>query len=196
MNSSAEQLCVILQGCRKKERNSEEALYHLFFDFAMAVCYRYARTEEDAIEIVQDGFLKVFNGVHHFQVPERREAVFPAFKNWLKKIMIYTAIDHFRARKKTPGSDQLEQYQYKLAATDTSAPDKLMYDELIALVQNLTPAYRAVFNLFVIDGFTHEEIANLLNITPGASKSNLFKARENLKKMLKITYKELYTRYE
>ena len=196
MNPPHEQLSAIVQGCRKKQRNSEKALYVLFFDYAMAVCARYAHNENDAAEIVQDGFLKVFKSIVHFQAPKARETLYPALKGWLKKIMIYTAIDHFRSQKKYPVSDPLDNHQYSLAGPTPHPLDSLMYEELIKLVQRLSPAYRTVFNLFVMDGFTHEEIAKMLQISAGTSKSNLAKAREKLRQMLRTTHKEIYARYE
>lgn len=157
---------------------------------------RYAHNEEDAMEVVQDGFLKVFRHLGDFITPNNSESLYPAFRGWLKKIMVYTAIDHYRSHKKHQSTDELDQKSYKLASGSHHPLDKLAYEELIVLVQQLSPSYRAVFNLFVIDGYSHEEISKALGISVGTSKSNLAKARENLRQMLKKTYEKFYTRYE
>jgi RNA polymerase sigma-70 factor (ECF subfamily) len=110
--------------------------------------------------------------------------------------MVYTSIDYYRLHKKHQVVSDLDHQSYRLAAADHHPLDKMAYEELIRLVQKLSPSYRMVFNLFVIDGHTHEEIAKILGISTGTSKSNLAKARENLRQMLKKKYEEIYTRYE
>lgn len=157
---------------------------------------RYATDEEDAMEVLQDGFLKVFQHLNEFVYPQDHDALFPAFRGWIKKIMVFTAIDHYRAQKKYHVIDQLESRNYKMVSGNHHPLDKLAYDELMKLVQHLSPAYRTVFNLFVIDGFTHDEVAQTLGISVGTSKSNLAKARENLRHMLKKRDETLYTKYE
>jgi RNA polymerase sigma factor (sigma-70 family) len=104
------------------------------------------------------------------------------FKAWLRKIMINASIDQYRKELKHAHQAPVERAQ--LMHSQPEAVSNLSHEELIALVQKLTPAYRAVFNLYVIDGYTHREIGKLLNIAEGTSKSNLLKARENLRSML------------
>lgn len=186
----------ILQGCRQEHRESQKALYDLFYPFSMNICMRYAQREEDALEVVQDGFLKIFRHLGDFVSPQDSEALYPAFRGWLKKIMVYTAIDHYRAQKKHPQGEDLDHLSWRLPSASHHPLDKLAYEELIRLVQALSPAYRTVFNLFVIDGFTHEEISGKLGISVGTSKSNLAKARENLRNMLKKTHEAFYAKYE
>lgn len=162
----------------------------------MSICMRYCQNEEDALEVAQDGFLKVFRHLNDFVHPHDPESLFPAFRGWLKKIMVYTAIDHYRARKKYEPADDIDHQSYKLPSDNHHPLDKLAYEELIRLVQALSPAYRSVFNLYVIDGFTHEEVAETLGISVGTSKSNLAKARENLRNMIKKRDEAFYTKYE
>lgn len=162
----------------------------------MGVCVRYAHSEEDAMEVVQDGFLKIFRHLGDFVAPKDSESLFPAFRGWLKKIMVYTAIDHYRSEKNRPAQGSLENAHHKLATATHHPLDKLAYEELIRIVQKLSPGYRAVFNLFVIDGFSHEEISDALGISVGTSKSNLAKARENLRHMIKKTYEAYSSKYE
>jgi RNA polymerase sigma-70 factor (ECF subfamily) len=148
----------------------------------MSICDRYTNREEDASEILNDGFLKVFKEIHHF-TPTYADVV-SSFKGWLRKIMVYTAIDHFRKNNKHQNVTELDTAIIHLPADDESAIDKLSYDEIIRFIQELSPAYRTVLNLFVVDGFSHDEISKQLGISIGTSKSNLAKARKQLQKIL------------
>ena len=143
---------------------------------------RYCNQNEDAVEVVNDGFLKIFNSLHSFQPTYENYEV--SLMAWIKKIMINTSIDRFRKNQKNHSITEITDKEQVLFEEDESIIDRLSYKEIIAIVQRLTPAYRAVFNLFVIDGYTHEEIAQQLNISPGTSKSNLSKAKVNIQKML------------
>ena len=148
----------------------------------MAICDRYTTKQEDAVEILNDGFLKVFKEIHHF-TPAYADVV-SSFKGWLRKIMVYTAIDHFRKNQKHQMVIDLESIVYQIETVSEDAVEKLSYEEIIKSIQNLSPAYRTIFNLFVIEGLSHEEIAQKLDISPGTSKSNLSKARKQLQKIL------------
>lgn len=195
MNSPSQQLYQVVQGCLQQHRDSQKALYDLFYAYAMSVCVRYAHRTDDALEIVQDGFLKIFRNLKDFVEPDDAEELYPAFMGWVKKIMVYTSIDHYRSHKKDQSIGGLDQQSYRLVSGNDHPLDKVSYEELIELVQRLSPAYRTVFNLFVIDGYSHEEIGKILDISAGTSKSNLAKARENLRQMLKKTHEEFYARY-
>jgi len=119
--------------------------------------------------------MKVFTKIDQYK-PES------SFKGWLRKIMINASIDHYRKEAKYQKQDPVETARNTF--TEPQAVTNLSHEELIGLVQKLSPAYRTVFNLYVIDGYTHEEIAKKLRIAVGTSKSNLMKARENLRSML------------
>jgi RNA polymerase sigma-70 factor (ECF subfamily) len=148
----------------------------------MAICDRYTSKQDDSIEILNDGFLKVFKEIHRFK-PAYADVV-SSFKGWLRKIMVYTAIDHFRKNHKHQLVTQLDHVVYQVATVSEDAIDKLSYDEIIRAVQELSPGYRTVFNLFIIEGLSHEEIATQLGVSIGTSKSNLSKARKQLQKIL------------
>lgn len=148
----------------------------------MAICDRYAKKQEDSVEILNDGFLKVFKEIHRYQ-PAYADVV-SSFKGWLRKIMVYTAIDHFRKNHKHQLVTQLDNVVYQVATVSEDAIEKLSYEEIIRAVQNLSPGYRTVFNLFIIEGLSHDEIAVKLGISTGTSKSNLSKARRQLQKIL------------
>lgn len=156
----------------------------------MSVCHRYARDPADAKEIVNDGFLKVFKDLSSFKA--RYEDVEGSLKGWLRQIMVHTAIDHFRKNHKHTLYFELEEGSFDLEDNSNNCIDKLSYDEILKMVQQLSPVYRTVFNLYVIDGYKHEEIADHLNISVGSSKSNLARARVNIQKMLQQAHVKLY----
>jgi RNA polymerase sigma factor (sigma-70 family) len=187
---TGQQLLDIIKGCVKAKRENQEALYKCYYGFAMSICMRYCHVHDDAIEIVNDGFLKIFKSINGFTpTHENTEA---SFMGWLRKIMIFTAIDHYRKNNKHIHAEELEHFHIGLADTHESPIETMSYNEIIKIVQKLSPSYRTVFNLYVIDGFKHEEIAKHLNISVGTSKSNLAKARLNIQKMLQINNFKLY----
>jgi len=148
----------------------------------MSVCDCYANNEEDAVEILNDGFLKIFKEIYRYQPAYANEI--NSFKGWLRKIMVYTAIDHFRKNQKHRIVGELDVSLVYTPANEENGLDKLSYDEIIGFIQQLSPAYKTVLNLFIIEGFSHEEIAKQLEISVGTSKSNLAKARKQLQKIL------------
>ncbi len=160
----------------KGDRKSQEKLYRTFYSYAMAICLRYTKNKDEAMEICNDGFLKVFLKGEQF------DSKYP-FKAWLKRIMVNTAIDFNRKNQKHSNHEDIET-AYNVSSNYESAIDKLGYEQLLKLVANLNPAYRDVFNLFAIDGYTHDEISVMLNIPVGTSKSKLSRARESLRQML------------
>lgn len=148
----------------------------------MAICDCYANNEDDAVEILNDGFLKIFKEIHRFKPAYTNEV--NSFKGWLRKIMVCTAIDHFRKNKKHSVVGELDIATIKAHTYEESALEKLSYDEIIRCIQDLSPAYRTVLNLFIIEGFSHEEISEQLGIAVGTSKSNLAKARKQLQRII------------
>jgi len=179
---SADELTYHVEACALNSRESQKILYSSFYGYAMAICDRYVNNQDDALEILNDGFLKIFKEIHHYK-PAYKDVI-SSFKGWLRKIMVYTAIDHFRKYQKHQLVASLDDVVYHVPAVSDEAINKLSYDEIIRAVQDLSPGYRAVFNLFVIEEFSHEEIAGHLGISIGTSKSNLSKARRQLQKIL------------
>jgi RNA polymerase sigma-70 factor (ECF subfamily) len=157
-------------------------MYTSFYGYAMSVCDRYTNNQDDAVEILNDGFLKVFKEIHRYQ-PAYADVV-GSFMGWLRKIMVYTAIDHFRRNQKHRFTADIDNGIIQIASAGEDALDRISYDEIIRSIQKVTPGYWTVFNLFVIEGFSHEEIAEKLDISVGTSKSNLSKARKQLQKIL------------
>src|SRR5436190_461645 len=179
---SADELTYHLGACALNKRESQKVIYNSFYGYAMAICDRYTNNQEDAVEILNDGFLKIFREVHHYQ-PAYSDVI-SSFKGWLRKIMIYTAIDHFRKNNKHRMTTELNETYIHVPSGDEDSLSKITYDEILGAIKFLTPGYRTVLNLFIIEGFSHEEIAKELGISVGTSKSNLAKARKQLQKIL------------
>ena len=136
---------------------------------------RYSKTHEEAVEILNDGFVKIFSKLDHYTKSL-------SFKGWFRRIMINAAIDHYRKNEKHYNNLDISYAHYEADAIN--ALDILSEKEIISAIQQLPPSYRMVFNLFVVEGYSHVEIANMLNISVGTSKSNLSVARSKLKKLL------------
>lgn len=181
----------IIDGCIAGDRKSQQKVYELFYGKMLAVCLRYTKNHDQAKDILQDGFIKVFRSLGAFN----REG---SFEGWIRRIMVNTAIDHFRRAKNAylllgeersieDFGDQDEEDVLQEEAGEEE-PD-LKPADVINAMQKLTPAYRTVFNLYVFEEMTHKEIADLLGINVGTSKSNLAKAKQNLRKLLKKEHK-------
>ncbi len=181
--SDAGKIRIILEGCVQNNRSSQKELYYLLGEFAMSVCYRYADNLQEAEELVNEGFVKLFKNIERFEI-NRHEDVLHALKGWFKRILVNTCIDQYRKNLHNAMSRTLPENYENLTDKQASGADSLSYKEIIEAIRLLSPAYKNVFNLFVIEGLSHEEIANQLGISVGTSKSNLSKAREKLKKII------------
>ncbi|MEP6949915.1 MAG: sigma-70 family RNA polymerase sigma factor [Ginsengibacter sp.] len=179
---SAEELSMHIERCAMNNRESQKKIYYSFYGYTMSVCDRYTNNQDDAVEILNDGFLKIFKEIHRYK-PAYTDVV-NSFIGWLRKIMVHTAIDHFRKNNKHRFTAELDNEIIQVSAGGEDALDKISYEEIIRSVHGITPGYRAVFNLFIIEGFSHEEISEQLGISIGTSKSNLAKARMQLKNIL------------
>jgi RNA polymerase sigma factor (sigma-70 family) len=161
-------------------RESQKELYRMFHAYGMSITLRYTDTRDDAVGVLNDSFVKVF---HNIQKYDRNRP----FKPWLRQIIVNTAIDHFHRQQKLQ-SEILSQEIMDNSASDETIISGISYDEIIGMIRKLSPAYRTVFNLHVIEGFTHEEIAEKLGISVGTSKSNLAKAKKNLQLILNKSF--------
>ena len=174
-------LQLLIKGCIAGDRTSQAKLYHLYAGKMMGVCMWYAPNREEAEEILQDGFIRVFTYIHKY-------AGTGSFEGWVRKIMVNAAL--FKYRNKSHLRPVIE---FNTRLHDTSGAcsviELLTAKELVNLVQTLSPAYRLVFNLYVLEGMKHREIAGLLGISEGTSKSNLAAARAILQKVLTVKNK-------
>ncbi|NNE28807.1 MAG: RNA polymerase sigma factor [Saprospiraceae bacterium] len=169
----------VIQRCRKEDALAQKMLYMHFYNYAMTICYRYTQNREEAQEVLNDGFFKAFKNLHRYESKG-------AFKFWLKKILVNTAIDHFRKHKNAPMVIDLV-----TAGNPGFEPGvlaNLEAEELFNLVKRLPTSYRIAFNLHAVEGYSHPEIAEMLGISEGTSKSNLAKARQRLKAIIAKNY--------
>jgi RNA polymerase sigma factor (sigma-70 family) len=170
-----EELHQLIAGCKRHDRKCQKMLYKAFYGFSMGICLRYAGNRDEAAEVMNQGFFKVFTHIESYDTTR-------PFKAWLGKIMMNVSIDFYRANLKMAYTEDLDKAEH---VSDGDLVDKnLNYNDLLAMVQRLPQAYRTVFNLFAIEGYSHDEIASMLNINSGTSKSNLHKARQKLKQMI------------
>jgi RNA polymerase sigma factor (sigma-70 family) len=167
---------LIIKGCIDYDRQSQKELYCNYYNYAMSICVRYTGNQTDAIEVLNDGFLKVFSNIRKFDNDK-------AFKPWLRRILVNSCLDHIKKNAKHNQLADIKEAQ--VSQSTLEAPDhNLNYEEILAKVGQLSPAYRAVFNLYVIDGYKHNEIAKELGITESTSKSNLTRAKAILRSMI------------
>lgn len=178
-----QELKIIVEGCVKKKRKHQKKLFELFYGKMMGVCLRYAKDSDEAKDMVQNGFIKVFAKLEIYNFSGSLEG-------WIRRIMVNTAIDQIRKNKKDPFSIE-DDARFKNLEEDvpfdveeTETETKLKAEQAIKAISELSPAYRTVFNLYVMEGYTHKEIADYLNISEGTSKSNLAKAKQKLRKLL------------
>lgn len=171
----------LIEACVRKERWAQQLLYEKYYSKMMGVCLRYSNNKEDALDILHEGFIKVFKNIGKYQIGTSLTA-------WIHRLMVNTAIDYYRKsiRRRTEDISAA----YDLSAGGADAISQCTEKEILEAVQELSPAYRAVFNLYVIEGYPHKEIANKLNITESTSRSNLVKARLKLKAILTARYSE------
>jgi len=185
LEESNDRLLEILRGCRKQRRESQKLLYQEFYGYSMSICLPYADSRDEAAEILNDGFMKLFNNIRQFDLGK-------PLKPWLRAIMVNTAINHYRQKQRIIQAEEMDNANQEPEAE--SIISGISYQEIIAMLQKLPPAYRVVFNLYVIEGYKHEEIAKMLGITVGTSKSNLFKAKENLRNILNDFFETDYVK--
>lgn len=158
-----------------RDRGSQHALYRLFYGYGMSISIRYVKTEDEAMTVVNDSFLKVFRNIRSYDSQK-------PFKPWFRKIVANTAITHLKSQQRFKVEISMEHDENTPANEDVLS--QIAYRELIALVQSLSVAYRTVFNMYVIDGYSHKEIAKSLGITESTSKANLTRARAKLRELI------------
>ena len=170
----------ILQGCIEGKRNAQYQLYRKLASTMLGVCVRYSQSRQEAEDVLQEGFLKVFQNIASF----RKEG---SLEGWVKRIMINHALNRFRKNRKQPFYEDIEEINeteiietIEESAINESYPAEL----LLTMIQSLPPGYRVVFNMYVFEDFSHKEIAETLNISENTSKTQLMKARRVLRKKL------------
>lgn len=180
VSADTSELEQLIQGCIRNERSAQERLYRLFYPRMMGVVKRYITNEEQAEEVMNNGYLRAFQKIHQYNFQG-------SFEGWLRKIIFHAVADYVKQNVKYSKQIVLvEKDQY----VHHDHADKLYYNQLIELVQALPDATRTVFNMYVMEGFTHKEIGNILGISEGTSKWHLSEGRRTLKE--KIEKMELH----
>ncbi len=176
----------LIAGCKIGDRKAQCRVFELFYGKMKAVCMRYTRNVELAEDIVQDGFMKVFTSIEKFDGKG-------SFEGWMRRIMVNLSIDHFRKQKHEflflREDQEMDDFlEPQMDEEEESPAYDFKPEDIMAAMQQLSPAYRTIFNLYVFENMTHKDIAESLNINVGTSKSNLAKARKNLKQILLKDY--------
>ena len=183
----------IIKGCRKGKRHAFNMLYKKYASVMLGICMRYSRNRPEAEDVLQEGFIRVFNNINSF---EGRGS----FEGWLKRIMVNTAINQFKAGKKHMIYDDIDTSSRAIAALSTTAGEEVYegdfsQEELLGMINDLPDGYRMVFNLFVIEEMSHKEIAAILEFSENTSKSQLSKARKWLRARI-VEKQKKYSNYE
>lgn len=186
---NVEKLKEIVNGCLNDDRRSQEALFKMFYGKMLAVCSRYISDPDTAQEVLQEGFIKVFDKLEVFDFKG-------SFEGWVRRIIVNTAIDSIRKSKRAPilkekDTDFKVDSMDHIEENETIELTELKASIAMKAIEKLSPGYRTVFNLFVIEEYSHKEIAEILGISEGTSKSNLSKAKLNLKRILTEEFSNL-----
>lgn len=170
----------LVKGCADGNRESQKLLYENMYGKMMAVCYRYSQRRDEAEDLFQDGFIKVFEKIHKYNFKGSLEG-------WIRRIMVNNAIDYLRIKKRkynfTENTNEFVDVEDEVE--NTKMYEAISTQTILEMVQKLSASYQLVFNMYVLDGYTHQEIAEKLEISEGTSKSNLSKAKANLRMMVK-----------
>lgn len=176
----------VIEACLGGNQLAEKLLIRMYLGFVKSIALRYSSNYMEAEEIVNDVFLKLFNNLAKYDYSK-------PFQAWTRTIAVNTAIDYYRKSQKYAHHTDIGDVE--LTDTNFDVISKISAEEILILVQKLPPSYRTVFTLFVVDGYNHREIADMLGIKEGTSKSNLQDARKKLQNLIKVHYPHLYLSY-
>jgi RNA polymerase sigma-70 factor (ECF subfamily) len=176
-----EDLLHIVRGCANNDAKYQKIFYERFLSYALKIAFRYVHSYERASDAANDSFIKIFRNFNRFEIrdPLHAEAM---LMSWMKRIIVNTSIDFLKQESLISDHKPIDEGVWQVKSSGHTGEDNLLYKELIVLVKKLSPAYRVVFNLHVIEGYSHQEIAEMLGISVGTSKSNLAKAKAALQK--------------
>ena len=180
----------IILGCKRGESRCQKIFYEKFFGYALKIVFSYIYRYDRSVDTVNDGFVKIFKNIATFDCNNDKDFEKILF-GWIRRIMVNTAIDELRKNNMIPEIGGIPEHMWEEPDESSGADQLLLYKELVNEVKKLPPSYRAVFNMFVIDGLSHQEIATVLGISVGTSKSSLSKARTQLQKIILKNSQEL-----
>jgi RNA polymerase sigma factor (sigma-70 family) len=165
----------IIKGCLEGNRRDQELLYRRHASKLYAVCLQYSGNNEEARDILQEGFIKIFENLANYKFEG-------SFEGWMRRITVNTALEKFRSRNSLYRVDDIDQVPEPDAEPDNQDYAGLEAADLLEIIRELPPKYRMVFNLYAIEGYSHKEISEMINISEGTSKSNLSRARSILQR--------------
>jgi len=166
----------LIQGCIDGDRVAQKRLYEKYVGKMMGVCLRYSDNHDDASDILQEGFIKIFEKLGSY----KKEG---SFEGWIRRIFVNTALDHIRKNKTLKQMMEVESVEYLLPKSDSVLSD-MAAEDLLGILQKIPAGYRTVFNMYVIEGYSHKEIAKELGITVNTSKSQFSRAKSFLRKII------------
>jgi len=166
----------IINGCKKGDRKAQEKLYKNYYRAMMTICLRYTKNDEDAVEVLNNGFFKVFKNI------QRYDSMQSGLYTWIRTIVVNSCLDFIKQKQKLEKVSALNEDAE--VHIDPEVVSKIKTNELLDQVRKLAPATQAVFNLYVIEGYNHKEISEMLNISEGTSKWHLSEARKNLQQLI------------
>ena len=169
----------IIKGCLAGNRRDQELLYRRHVSKLYAVCLQYSGNDDEARDILQEGFIKIFENLIHY----KNEG---SFEGWMRKIIVNTALEKYRGKHNLYRVDDIDLIPEPDADPDTEDYAGLEAVDLLDIIRELPPKYRMVFNLYAIEGYSHKEISQMINISEGTSKSNLSRARQILQKKVRL----------
>jgi len=173
----------IIDGCANNDRKMQKELYDKYSPVLYAICLRYARNRDDAKDILQDGFVRIFLNINQFSRQH-------SFEGWMKRIMINTSITHYKQNSKYYYQQDISEVEQTTVLTEHFDSDEFTREELMNVLQSISDGYRMVFNLYVLEGFKHREIADTLGIDVATSKSQFHRAKKIIQEKLKKLTKE------
>jgi len=168
----------LLKGCIDNNLNAQKLLYDQFAKKMMGVCLRYSESVAEAQDILQEGFIKIFEKINSYNASGSLEG-------WIKKVMINTALDNFRRTKYERRNIEIDKEEIQIPSEE-EIHDNISAKYLLNMIQKLPAGYRAVFNMFAIEGYSHKEIGEMLNISESTSKSQYARARLQLQKAIQL----------
>ncbi len=177
----------IINGCIDEERSSQKKVYDTYFPLMLAIIRRYIKDEEEAMDVMNQGFIKIFKKIDQYHFGN-------SFEGWCKRIVINSALDHLRSNKRYKDIFSFEAIMPTYQVYNDGL-NNMSISELMSIIDTISPVSKVVFNMFAIDGYSHKEIADHLSISVGTSKWHLSSARKQIQAKLKVAYPDLYLAY-
>lgn len=163
----------LIEGCQQNNRKSQERLYKKYAGLMLGICMRYVKNRAEAEDVMMEGFMKIYKLIANYTATG-------SFEGWMKRIMVYTAIEHYRKMSKMP----FDEFQSHDSSVDDYVIDSISARDILKLMDSMPDGYRMIVNMYAIEGYTHKEIADAMGISEGTSKSQLNRGKLFLKKLI------------